>query len=178
MPEPWLREAVNVALDVVDRGDKSCEVSVLVTGDETVRKLNREYRGLDEITDVLSFSPLHSGEWEGEPTEVPEGAGGPQEPDFVYPPGHAAPLGDVVISFPQAQRQALERSQPLDREMALLIVHGILHLAGHDHAEPVEETAMQAKEQAALKMIPTLDIFPSPPHSRPFKARQPSEDGV
>ena len=130
----------------------------MVTGDETVRKLNRDYRGLDEVTDVLSFSPLHSGQWEGETPEDREGLGGPGNSDFVYPPGEPVPLGEVVISFPQAQRQALDRSQPVDREMALLIVHGVLHLAGHDHAEPLEETTMKSKEQAALMMIPRLEI--------------------
>ena len=158
MPEPWLRDAVSAALDVAIPDGEDCEVSLVVTGDETVRELNREYRGLDEVTDVLSFSPLHSGHWEGEIPEHSEGIGAPAEPDFVYPPGEPAPLGDVVISFPQAQRQAKESSQPLDLEVALLIVHGVLHLAGHDHAEPAEETAMRTKEQAALKIIPRIEI--------------------
>ena len=133
----------------------------MVTGDETVRKLNRDYRGLDELTDVLSFCPLLSGQLGVETPEVREGLDGPGDADFVYPPSEPVPLGEVVISFPQAQRQALDRSQPLDREMALLIVHGVLHLAGHDHAEPLEETTMKSKEQAALMMIPRLEISQS-----------------
>ena len=149
---------VSAALGVAAPVGVACEVSLVVTGDKTVRELNRDYRGLDEATDVLSFSPLHSRHWEGETPEDRDCLGGPGEAGFVYPPGEPSPLGEVVISFPQAQRQALERSEPLDREMALLIVHGVLHLAGHDHAEPAEETAMGAKEQAALKMIPRLDI--------------------
>ena len=143
---------------VADNGGETCEVSLVVTGDETVRELNRDYRGLDEVTDVLSFSPLHSGHWEGETPQDRGDLDGTAESGFVYPPGEAAPLGDVIISFPQAQRQASERSEPLDREMALLIVHGVLHLAGHDHAEPAEETEMRAKEKAALKMIPRLEM--------------------
>ena len=62
-------------------------------------------------------------------------------------------MGDVVISFPQAQRQALRRSQPVDQEMALLIVHGILHLVGHDHLKQEDAARMQAKEQAALASV-------------------------
>jgi probable rRNA maturation factor len=131
---------------------------LVITSGETVRDLNREYRGLDEETDVLSFSPLHWGQWEGETAQDGKEANALDDPGFVYPPNEPTPLGEVVISFPQAQRQALERSEPLDREMALLIVHGILHLVGHDHAEPEEESAMKAKEQTALNIIPRLLI--------------------
>lgn len=129
-----------------------------MTSDETVRELNRQYRGLDEVTDVLSFSSIHSGHWEGENPVDPEAEDVLTGAYFAYPPGELAPLGEVVISFPQAQRQALERNEPMDREMALLIIHGILHLVGHDHAEVLAETAMKAKEQAALKVIPRLEM--------------------
>ncbi len=161
MPEPWLRRAVEAALGVALDGVEAYQVSLLVTGDETVQGLNRDYRGLDEVTDVLSFSATHPSLWEGEsgpPYEDQNIWVDGQKPSFVYPPDEPTPLGEVVISLPQAQRQALERSEPLDREMALLIVHGVLHLAGHDHAEPAEETAMRAKEKAALKIIPRLEM--------------------
>ena len=148
-------------MSVVAPDGGACQLSLVVTGDERLRELNRDYRGLNEVTDVLSFSPMHSGNWEGATPQDREDSDGAAEPDFAYPPGEAAPLGDVIISFPQAQRQASERSQPLDREMALLIVHGVLHLSGHDHAEPAEESAMKAKEKAALKMIPRLEILQS-----------------
>ncbi len=62
-------------------------------------------------------------------------------------------LGDIVISYPQVQRQALAGNQPLEREMALLIVHGVLHLMGHDHLGPEEQAEMQAKERAALALL-------------------------
>ena len=166
---------MGVALD----GVEACQVSLLVTGDETVQELNRDYRGLDEVTDVLSFSASHPGLWEGDsqpPYEDQDKWEDGQEPPFVYPTDEPTPLGEVVISFPQAQRQALERSGPLDREVALLIVHGVLHLAGHDHAEPSEETAMRAKEQAALKMIPRLELpqsITNSPISHSKHGRQP-----
>ena len=153
-------------------------MSLAVTGDQAVRELNRDYRGLDEVTDVLSFSPMHSGHWEGETPKDPNNLDGTIEPDFVYPPGESTPLGDVIIPLPQAQRQAAERSQPLDREMALLIVHGVLHLAGFDHGEPGEESAMQAREQAALKLIPRLEIPHSITHSHAVKGRQAAGDGA
>ena len=64
----------------------------------------------------------------------------------MYPPGEAVPLGEVVIAYPQAQRQALERGLALDQELALLIVHGVLHLAGDDHRGATLEQAEDAGE--------------------------------
>lgn len=148
-----------------------CQVSLVITDDETVRRLNRDYRGLDEVTDVLSFSASHPGHWEGEGDPIDghqsreEQSPGlsikreaEDESPFVYPPGQPIPLGDVVICYPQAQRQATERDLPVDRELGLLIVHGVLHLVGHDHLEPDEESEMQSKEQSALRRIPGLNI--------------------
>ena len=157
--EDWLRAALEEALAVALPGGGAHQVSLAVTGDETVRSLNRDYRGLDEVTDVLSFSPAHSGHWEGD-TELPElenlERAGASEPAFVYPAGEAAPLGEVVIAYPQAQQQALQRGVPVDKELALLIVHGVLHLAGHDHLDPLEQSEMQEKERAALEAIPQV----------------------
>lgn len=154
--EGWLREAVEKALDVGLPGAEARQVSLVLTCDEMVRSLNRDYRGLDEVTDVLSFSSFHSGSWEGE-TEPPEkeylDALYPGGPSFVYPPGEAVPLGEVIIAYPQAKRQASLRGVPLDQELALLIVHGVLHLAGHDHLELLEQQEMREKEEAALEAI-------------------------
>ena len=63
------------------------------------------------------------------------------------------PLGEVVVSYPQAQRQAQARGAETEQELALLVVHGILHLAGFDHVEPEEETRMKAREEEALARI-------------------------
>lgn len=174
-----MREALRAALEIAFPEGEAFELSLAVTGDEAVRGLNRDYRGVDEVTDVLSFSPVHSGQWEGEAPQCPEGSEhhdleDGEEPDFVYPPGETSPLGDVIISFPQARRQAEERNQPLDLEMALLIVHGVLHLAGHDHFKTAEEAAMQSKEQAALKVIPRLEIGDSITDSTPCSTTSPS----
>ena len=132
-----------------------CQVSLAVTGDDTVQTLNKQYRGLDEVTDVLSFSPSHDGHWEGvaETPEVDTDDVIPNAPAFVYPPGETPPLGEVIIALPQAKRQALEHGVPLEQELALLIVHGVLHLAGDDHLEPSEQVKMQEKEQAALEAM-------------------------
>jgi probable rRNA maturation factor len=73
--------------------------------------------------------------------------------DFVMPPGEPSPLGEVIISYPQAQRQAEERGAPLENELALLVIHGVLHLTGHDHLEPEETELMQSKERTALAAL-------------------------
>ncbi len=109
------------------------EVGVLVTGDETVRRLNREYAGEDASTDVLAFS-MQEGE------------------EFVSP-DNVLRLGEVIISYPTALRQAKEAGRPVDEEIAHLLVHGALHLLGYDHAEPADEQRMRAREQELLAAI-------------------------
>lgn len=113
------------------------EVSLFFTGSETVQRLNRDYRGLDESTDVLAFYMLSR-----------------QEPDssFVLPPDGVTHLGEVVISCPQAAQQAKTQGHSLERELALLIIHGMLHLLGYDHEEPEEEKRMREKEQNLLQI--------------------------
>lgn len=156
--EEWLAQVLRLAVARAFPPDTAGQVSLLLTDDAVVRELNRLYRGLDETTDVLSFSPYHSGQWEGD-TEPPSEltANLADWPDFILPPEEPPPLGEVIISCPQAQRQAAAAQRPLERELAWLIVHGVLHLAGYDHLEPAETAAMQAQEQAALAAI-----FPPP----------------
>ena len=77
--------------------------------------------------------------------------------DFVMPPGEPDPLGEVIVSYPQMRRQAEARGIPLERELAHLIVHGVLHLIGHDHVESEEAAEMQSKEQAALRSLQLVE---------------------
>jgi rRNA maturation RNase YbeY len=122
-----------IALRVLEaEGASAAELSVTVTDDETVRGLNREYAGEDAVTDVLSFSQR-----EGE--------------EFVGPPGSVSPLGEVIIAYPQAVLQATERARSTDEEVARLLIHGILHLLGYDHAEAEEEQRMRAREEELLQ---------------------------
>lgn len=111
------------------------EVSLMFTDSATVQKLNRDYRGVDEPTDVIAFYML------------------PQDGDdssFVLPPDGVTHLGEVIISYPQAAEQAGEQGHPVEQELALLIIHGILHLLGYDHEQPEEEVKMRAREQELL----------------------------
>ena len=151
--EEWLERVAKSALDVALDTPNPVQMGLLITGDDTVRSLNSQFRGLDEVTDVLSFSASHQGHWEGEDD-------GPDDPgaiQFVLPPGEPEPLGEVIVSYPQTQRQAEERGVGLELELAQLVIHGVLHLAGHDHLEPEETATMQAKEQAALESLRTAE---------------------
>ena len=152
----WLCSVARAGL-VAGRITRYAEASVLITDDETVRSLNAEYRGLDETTDVLSFSAEHPGHWEG------EGNGPALEPDsagFIFPPGIPLPLGEIIVSWPQAQRQAAEHGVSSAQELAHLVIHGALHLVGHDHMESGEAELMQALEREALEALQ----LPEPRH--------------
>ena len=152
--EEWLALAISCGLAQALPEDAIGQVSLLLTDDATVRELNRQYRGLDETTDVLSFSAQHAGEWQGEDTAPSPLTGeGETLEDFPLPPHEPPPLGDIVISIPQAARQAGEQGVPLHREVALLLVHGALHLLGHDHLNDTPRTEMQALERAALAAL-------------------------
>ncbi len=110
---------------------RRAEVSLLLTGDAAVRKLNREWRGKDKPTDVLSFAQM-----EGEPLAAPRGM--------------AVDLGDVVISLPAARRQARAAGKTLGDEVSLLWVHGLLHLLGFDHATRRGEKEMFTLQDGIL----------------------------
>lgn len=143
---PWLRHLALLTLDSEAEAGTAItglDVSLLIADDATVQDLNRRYRGLDEVTDVLAFSPVHAG------SDAPAGDGAP----FVRGDGGAESLGDVLISYPQAERQAQERGLPLRRELALLVVHGLLHLLGYDHDEPEGERRMWARQDAILARV-------------------------
>ena len=143
-----LRRAVVQALESQLPG-KSCQLGLVIADDQTLRRLNGEYRGVDEVTDVLSFSTTHDGHWEGE-EERSEG----DEP-AAFPLQDPPHLGEVVISYPQAARQAGAGESGLREELTLLVVHGVLHLLGFDHEEPEAGADMRAREQEILSAILT-----------------------
>lgn len=111
-----------------------CEVSVTLVDDAQIHALNRSYRGIDAPTDVLSFSQLE---------------GGP--PIGALPAEYPAPLGDIVISIPRMRLQAVDYSHSEARELGFLLVHGLLHLLGHDHEQPDDAQAMRVAEEDVLE---------------------------
>jgi probable rRNA maturation factor len=118
-------------LAAVDEGDAS--LSLTLVDDESIRELNRDHRGKDKPTDVLSF-PLFD------------------EGDAAHD-GVERMLGDVVISVETARRQAAEYDAPLQRELYRLLIHGLLHVKGHDHEEVRERAAMEAEERRLAAYI-------------------------
>jgi len=137
----WLRETVERVLIAQNVG-ADAEMSLVITGQERMRELNRTYRGIDEPTDVLSFYVLPV-------EEKPDSAA----PSFVAPPDGMLHLGEVIISYPQAAIQAAENRHPVEREITILIIHGVLHLLGYDHDTPEREQQMKARESVIMSRI-------------------------
>jgi probable rRNA maturation factor len=161
LEQEWLESVVQAALMVARDHTPPGQMSLLITNDATIRSLNAQFRGADEVTDVLSFSAEHAGHWEGE-DDGPEQA---VEVAFVLPPEEPEPLGEVIVSYPQTKRQAEEHGVALEHELAHLVVHGVLHLTGHDHLEPAETALMQSKERAVLQDLGISLTLPSDQHA-------------
>ena len=106
------------------------ELTLLVTGDSALQALNRDYLGHDRPTDVLSFPA-----------------------DETDPETGRRYFGDIAISFPRAHAQAAQAGHPVAAELQLLVVHGVLHLLGFDHARPPEKARMWAAQAAILAQL-------------------------
>ena len=150
----WLRRVALSGIKAARSSqDQPVQMGLVIADDETLQRLNREYRGSDEVTDVLSFSWEHEGHWEGDdgpPDDIEDDVPWPVD---AIPEWDRQPLGEVIVSYPQAERQAQARGAGTEQELALLIIHGVLHLSGFDHVEPLEEAQMKAKESEALGRI-------------------------
>ena len=120
----------------LEKAPSPCEMSIVFTDYETIHRLNRDYRGVDRPTDVLSFCIASEEEKEALP--------------FILPPDDIAHLGEVIISYPQAAVQAAAQGHPIDMELTLLLIHGILHLLRYDHEDTADEAKMQAREKQLL----------------------------
>jgi probable rRNA maturation factor len=119
------------------------ELTIVIATDEELHRLNRTYREVDESTDVLAFGDV---ETDG----------------FVNPPDAPRYLGDVIISFPRAEKQAQRAGHPVEAELQLLSVHGVLHLLGYDHADPAERAAMWAAQAETLRQLGAPVADPTP----------------
>lgn len=126
-----LKSVARELLRAVNEADSALSLSLV--NDAEIQSLNREHRGKDKPTDVLSFplfEPGEEGHSEGERL-----------------------LGDVVISIDTARRQAAEYDAPLQNEIYRLLIHGVLHVLGHDHEEPQERSEMEAEERRLAAAI-------------------------
>lgn len=116
-------------------------VGVTVTTNEGIRDLNKRYRDVDSSTDVLSFPLLEFDR--------------PETPLRLFPaiPGEPTALGDIVLSYPRAEEQAREYGHGIDREVAFLLVHSLMHLLGYDHEAAEEQRVMRAEEETVLARL-------------------------
>jgi probable rRNA maturation factor len=134
----WLRRVAEETL-TREGVSSAVELGLAITDSETIRQLNRSYRGRDESTDVLSFAF----------NEEPSSGATP----FFTPPNGLLHLGEVVLCYPQAVLQAEEHRHPVERELALLVIHGILHLLGYDDDKPAPRRRMKAREEEILEGV-------------------------
>ncbi len=134
-----LAEAAREALahEGVDAG---AALTILLTDDPYLQRLNLQYRGLDQATDVLSF---------------PSGEDVPNVEEL------AQYLGDIAISADYAQRQAAAKGHEPTAELQLLVIHGVLHLLGYDHADAGEKAAMWASQEAILRRLGLAHVQPT-----------------
>ena len=136
--EPSLRRAVLAALAGVP-GVAAAEVGVLLTDDAEVRRLNREWRGIDRATNVLSF---------------------PMDEVGAAPAGVPLMLGDAVLAYETVAEQARQREISLEHHAIHLVVHGVLHLLGFDHERSeAEATAQESRECAILAGLGVADPY-------------------
>ncbi|MFA7170075.1 MAG: rRNA maturation RNase YbeY [Candidatus Paceibacterota bacterium] len=113
---------------------QNTEVSLVFVGEDRIRKFNKIYRGIDRITDVLSFE-------------------GKNEDNFVDPSNDVAYLGEIFICVPRAKKQAREKGHSIEKEVDILLVHGLFHLLGYDHIKDADYEIMKKKEEKILKNL-------------------------
>jgi probable rRNA maturation factor len=133
----WLEDVAQRVL-AAEKANAKTEVGIVVTGQEMVRQLNRNFRGKDEPTDVLAFSAR----------DEADGL-----PSFILAPDGLTHLGEVIISYPQAAIQAEEHGHSLKKELTILLIHGLLHLLGYEHEKTDAERKMRSREKELLKLI-------------------------
>lgn len=144
IPEQWpalLDKLLQLAGQA--EGISAGEVVLTFVDNAEIHQLNRDYRGIDRPTDVLSFAMQEEGE---------------EEPEIVFEvenEDEAVPftdmLGDIIISLEKAREQSEEYGHSLEREVGFLFVHGFLHLLGYDHQDAASEAEMTAKQEAVLQ---------------------------
>ena len=128
LKEEELQEIEKAALTALKYENRTGDLSIQIDTPDRIRELNRQFRNIDRVTDVLTFPA-----WEGE--------------DPLSGDGY---LGDIMICYERASEQAIEYGHSLRRELAFLAVHGVLHLLGYDHMNEQDELIMRRKQTAIL----------------------------
>jgi probable rRNA maturation factor len=119
--------------------EQPATLDVIFVTDDEIRDINARLRGIDEVTDVLSFPVVELRPEQGSVSDF-----------FVLPPDSTPHLGDVVISFARVESQADEAGHSLQRELAFLTLHGVLHILGYDHETDEQRRRMRRREEEVL----------------------------
>ena len=144
----WLHSAVQHTLDN-EKTEHIGLIGLIIADDDMLRQLNRDYAGIDEVTDVLAFGDEYY------PAKTALGKPKNKLVDFVTPFDAPAILGDVVISYPQAAIQAREHKHTIRQEITLLVAHGILHLLGYDHVIAEQKKDMWERQDRVVEQMLT-----------------------
>mgnify|MGYP003900380611 CR=1 FL=1 len=145
--EQLLKQGISEAVLSEGANHEKAEVGLLLVDDLTIRQLNKDYRGIDQPTDVLSFALQE--QTEDEPEIYWDSL---DDPDQIKPYEDFM-LGDIVISVERARSQAAEFGHSLAREMVYLAVHGALHLLGYDHCTDEDKALMREKEEQIMNKL-------------------------
>jgi probable rRNA maturation factor len=138
--EAVIDRAIAAAAEFVRADVGESELAVMLTDDEGIRTLNRNWRGLDKPTNVLSFPALQ-----------PQGARKVGDAPRM--------LGDIAIAYETTRREADDEQKPFDHHLSHLAVHGFLHLIGHDHAQDQEAETMESLEREILSQLGIPDPY-------------------
>jgi len=148
--EKFFQKVSKIVLEIVNVKDK-VEISLAIVGDGRIRKLNKMYRGKNRVTDVLAFEnktviPYLSKAF----PRLKKG----QNIEFIEPPDGIKRIGEIILCYPQAKKQAKRLSHSLEKELTILLTHGILHLFGYEHEENEKEAnVMKEMEDKILRKI-------------------------
>lgn len=127
--EENIKQVIEKVLESENLDNKEIEISISIVDDEEIQELNRDYRGVDKVTDVLSF-----------PLEMSF------ESQYIM-------LGDIIINFNQLERQAEDLGHSNERELMYLTCHSILHLLGYDHIDDVDKEKMREREKYIMSSL-------------------------
>jgi probable rRNA maturation factor len=138
--EAVIQRAIAAAAEIADADTGEAELAVMLTDDAGIRTLNKNWRGIDKPTNVLSFPAL-----------PPTGPAGPDDAPRM--------LGDIAIAFETTRAEADDEQKPFDHHLSHLAVHGFLHLIGYDHEEEEDAEAMEALETEILAQLGIPDPY-------------------
>lgn len=136
----YLNEVAEKTLKVA-KFKKPVEISLVIIGEKRIKTLNKKYRGINKMTDVLSFG-----------NDTVNKTAKNETVKFISPPDGITYLGEIFICYPQATKQAKQKNHSVKKEMAILLVHGVLHLLGYGHEGDYEKSEMKVLEKEVLEI--------------------------